>query len=797
MEVKLPPFDVSYSDTQSLALIKDWGYNYVNPEFFWNQGHKGKGVVVFVIDTMDTTDHPDVEPFLIKEACISYVQEPNGDQNGHGTWCASRVALLAPECKIVGIKGLGGGGSGSSTNIAKAYTYSADVQLPAPYNTWRRVTTASLGSSSAMPDVEAAIKYASGKGVLHIAASGNSGYQEGKDTINWPARYDDYVLAVAAHDSNEARGNFSSVGDENDITAPGVLLDGAWKNKGFAKISGTCLSGDTYVSTLDGPVKIKDIKIGTQVYSYNEDSKECTLNTVVDHLCNGIQQTYKVKTTGSTISATDNHPFLVLGNDKNSLVWKELKDIKVSDPILVPKRIPEYNSDYITYLNAELRAIFEENEYKSKPEKAILITPELCQLIGAWYGDGHLIYDGRHGRTHSGVSIAIKQGYKQLNKNLPEKYKELAEKATGLKWTVDNGCVRIYSRYILDVFDFLTVSGKALTKVVPEFLYKLPNEYKLSFLAGIIDSDGTIGKNWANLNLELSNEELIYGIKDLFQHVGKRGGNISSRQRTNVQIEGRVLVDVKPTYTLNVSGIQSLNLPILDDHYNQFIENRKDKMSKKIAYFAGNRNKFVQNIVNNTDFTFDVIKSIEKDKEEYVYDLTIEGTHNFIANGIVVHNSMSTPHVAAATALILNKYPDIKTQAVLESTIQKAAKDLLAPGWDIFTGSGSLIMTRFTDTPAPTPQPVVTATFVYDRLLYGAQKSCKLSVTLAVTDRVGFNQAMDVLYKDILVKLSKYLIINDTTESYIVYLTKVKQDLLVSYDVKKLELNINDKIYSL
>ena len=398
MEVKLPPFDVSYSDTQNLALIKDWGYNYVNPEFFWNQGHKGKGVVVFVIDTMDTTDHPDVEPYLIKEACISYVQEPNGDQNGHGTWCASRVILLAPEVKIVGVKCLGGGGSGSSTNVAKSFTYSADVQLPAPYNTWRRVTTASLGSSQPMPDVEAAIKYASGKGVLHIAASGNSGYQDGKNTVNYPARYDDYILAVAAHDSNEARATFSSVGDENDVTAPGVLLDGAWKNKGFAKISGT---------------------------------------------------------------------------------------------------------------------------------------------------------------------------------------------------------------------------------------------------------------------------------------------------------------------------------------------------------------------------------------------------------------SMATPHVAAATALILNKYPDIKTQAVLESTIQKAAKDLLAPGWDIFTGSGSLIMTRFTDTPNPTPNPIATATFVYDRLLYGVQKACKLSVTLAVTDRVGFNQAMDILYKDILVKLSKYLIINDTTESYIVYLTKVKQDLLATYDVKKLELNINDKIFTL
>ena len=121
----------------------------------------------------------------------------------------------------------------------------------------------------------------------------------------------------------------------------------------------------------------------------------------------------------------------------------------------------------------------------------------------------------------------------------------------------------------------------------------------------------------------------------------------------------------------------------------------------------------------------------------------------------------------------------------------------MSPGWDIFTGSGSLVLTRFTDTPTPTPQPVATAVFSFDRLLYGAQKACKLNVTLAVTDRVGFNPAMDVLYKDLLVKLSKYLVISDATESYITYLNKIKQDLQSVYDVKKLELVLHDKTFTI
>ena len=41
-----------------------------------------------------------------------------------------------------------------------------------------------------------------------------------------------------------------------------------------------------------------------------------------------------------------------------------------------------------------------------------------------------------------------------------------------------------------------------------------------------------------------------------------------------------------------------------------------------------------------SDLYWDRIKSIEPDGIEDVYDMTVPGTHNFVANGLVVHNSI-------------------------------------------------------------------------------------------------------------------------------------------------------------
>jgi replicative DNA helicase len=44
--------------------------------------------------------------------------------------------------------------------------------------------------------------------------------------------------------------------------------------------------------------------------------------------------------------------------------------------------------------------------------------------------------------------------------------------------------------------------------------------------------------------------------------------------------------------------------------------------------------------IAESDLFWDEVQSIQPDGEEDVYDMTVPGTHNFIANGIVVHNSL-------------------------------------------------------------------------------------------------------------------------------------------------------------
>ncbi len=69
--------------------------------------------------------------------------------------------------------------------------------------------------------------------------------------------------------------------------------------------------------------------------------------------------------------------------------------------------------------------------------------------------------------------------------------------------------------------------------------------------------------------------------------------------------------------------------------FHEFMKN----ISEKRIYQIKNLMLLLKNL-SNSDIFWDRIISIEKlEKEEYVYDLTIEDNHNFIANNIFAHNS--------------------------------------------------------------------------------------------------------------------------------------------------------------
>ena len=83
---------------------------------------------------------------------------------------------------------------------------------------FRPASFVSHDASSAEATVRAACRYAYDRGVLLVAAAGNSG--SCTDCVDYPAAYDT-VMVVSPVDCNDNWASFSSQGPEVEIAAPG------------------------------------------------------------------------------------------------------------------------------------------------------------------------------------------------------------------------------------------------------------------------------------------------------------------------------------------------------------------------------------------------------------------------------------------------------------------------------------------------------------------------------------------------------------------------------------------------
>ena len=177
----------------------------------------------------------------------------------HGTVVASLIAAtpnngegmagVCAECQILPVKVLGGrDGSGYNYDIAQGIIYA--VRQGA------KIINMSLGGTSRSTTIEKAVQYATGKGVLVVAAAGNEG-DEGNPK-NYPAAYPD-VLAVGATNTRNggtARAVFSSFGASwVDVAAPGITA-GMWNDGeycwigSYANCNGYTVQGTSFSAPL-------------------------------------------------------------------------------------------------------------------------------------------------------------------------------------------------------------------------------------------------------------------------------------------------------------------------------------------------------------------------------------------------------------------------------------------------------------------------------------------------------------------------------------------------------------------
>ncbi len=159
------------------------------------------------------------------------VTDPNGAGVQHGSVVSGIIAASSNnsvgnagidwQAKVMPLQVLGDDGAGYTFDIVAAIEYAADNGA--------NIINMSLGGSDYDSAMLAAVKYATTRGVLVIAASGNCGnssvdecasYTNTPGRMSYPARYDN-VLSVGATNSSDTRASFSSYGPELDVVAPG------------------------------------------------------------------------------------------------------------------------------------------------------------------------------------------------------------------------------------------------------------------------------------------------------------------------------------------------------------------------------------------------------------------------------------------------------------------------------------------------------------------------------------------------------------------------------------------------
>ena len=379
---------------------------------------------------------------------------------------------------------------------------------------------------------------------------------------------------------------------------------------------GSCLLSDSYVKTSTGIKEIKNILKGDVVIGFDIKTQKKIKSNVLDVVCNGEKQTYKISTQHNYLKATDNHKLPYYDYNDNSFKEKFVSELKIGDGLIINNH-DDYNEQIKINKTVEIKEhknrIYDDfvDDLKYIPD---YVDEDFAKLFGFLLGDGgvnatrpYMVYFAY------GVHDIINKKYIKLLEKFSNKEIYLRKNnkyANGIASAVVN------SKSLATILKNMEFAGDSRTKRIPKWLFSASTDIRKAFLEGFQDADGSVNIdkwNCKRFRIEMSNYSLVNDIKLLAQSLGYKTGSINKRKkRENIIINGVKVKNISDAYQL---------------YY----------------YESKNEQTIVSDIKNRltNDFIVEKIKSIELDEIGFVYDIQVDNeNHNFFANNILVHNSV-------------------------------------------------------------------------------------------------------------------------------------------------------------
>lgn len=255
----------------------------------WDVSTGSNSVVVAVLDTGIREDHPDLAGRVVtgydyyeNDAEPTDPGAPGSTTASHGTHVAGIIGAVANNgmgtagvswnVRLLNVRVMSNNGDGDTSQLAAAIHYAV--------NQGADVINLSLGFTEDATPVRDAVDYAVSRGVILVAAAGNS--TNGNAPIMYPARYPN-VIAVGSVDEDTNKSSFSNVGPELDLLAPGRSILSTNYNRSTSSYDYQTMTGTSMATPHVSGIVALMLANGRSPFDIPEILRSTTTMTVIQN----------------------------------------------------------------------------------------------------------------------------------------------------------------------------------------------------------------------------------------------------------------------------------------------------------------------------------------------------------------------------------------------------------------------------------------------------------------------------------------------------------------------------------
>ncbi len=396
-----------------------------------------------------------------------------------------------------------------------------------------------------------------------------------------------------------------------------------------------CIAYGARISAIYGMKEIQDIEVGDLVLTSSGEYRP-----VVNKFVQGVQDVVEVRTPTTSIRCTTNHRVAVY-DGLRSYKWKYAGELQKGDRLI---SVPHTKGSDCS-------------------------STDYAWLLGFYIGDGYADIESLKRRNGGGGEVTFAFSKRRLEGDLGEKCLRILRSlgyAPNVGFKDNTGFIHVYRKDFAE--EMLQYKQPWSVPIIPEIIWKGSPEIRAAFLAGLNDSDGTPSRN------VLVNSNKLEFLREVQKIALSLGISTTLHERKPKTLKGRDKV-YEGCHWVHIQGLQSQSIAVA--LINQFAvrggftlrQAKKNGLSlpyqliqeASVAGWQPPVKGFASRIIapcrkgqKHRDANWDAllmedavnphwlpmeVQFVAPAGQAETFDIEVEGDHEFIANGLLLHNS--------------------------------------------------------------------------------------------------------------------------------------------------------------